>query len=394
MGVMEDRLIPSPVLVHTPLSPTFSIIVPCYRLCERRWIIEQCIASIARQTFRDHELLLVDDGSPDGTPDVLRQALARDPLLAARGRVLVLAENGGVCAARNAGIDAALGQYVAFLDYDDMWQPEYLARIHDAAVDHPETDVFLAGTDFMRTLGGEVRVRSSGPLGHLNTITDTRFKAWHLLHNYPVAMGSAVVVARKLYLEHPELKFDMALSRSTAEDILFGMQLLARGIRPWYVDEPLCVHRRMMETESRGQAAFLWVDERAVNDYISLRAADIIEREVVAEQPEFARQVRAVRERLNLEFDLKREYRSASHWFGLRTCLRRPRGFKTLARLVGTALLVRSPFKSILWQYFFRTGGDDPYARARVQALLKSLRASPADGAPMTAARCASGEWA
>lgn len=376
------------------MSPIFSIVVPCYRLRERRWIIEQCAASIACQTFGDYELLLVDDGSPDGTPDVLRQMIAHDPVLCARGRVLALTENGGVCAARNAGIDAALGQYIAFLDYDDIWQPRFLARIHDAAIHHPDKDVFLARTDFMRTLGNKVRVRSSAPLSHLNAITDTRFNAWHLLHNFPVAMGSAVVVARKLYLEHPELKFDMALSRSTAEDVLFGMQLLAAGIRPWYVDEPLCVHRRMMETESRGQAAFLWVDEREVNDYISVRAADTIERDVVAELPEFGPQVQAVRKRLDLEFDLKREYRSANHWFGLRTCLRRPRGFKTLARLVGTALLVRSPFRFILWQYFFRTGGDDPEARARVESLLNTLHANQSRDTPTAAARCASGEWA
>jgi len=174
------------------LSPTFSIVVPCYRLRERRWIIEQCVASIARQTFRDYELLLVDDGSPDGTPDVLREMIARDPVLSARGRVLTLAENSGVCAARNAGIDAALGQYIAFLDYDDLWQAQYLARIHDAARDHPDKEVFLAGTDFLRTLGRKARVRSSGALDYLNKCTDTQFKAWHLLHNFPVAMGSAV----------------------------------------------------------------------------------------------------------------------------------------------------------------------------------------------------------
>ena len=225
----------------------------------------------------------------------------------------------------------------------------------------------------MRTLGGELRVRSSGPLGHLNALTDTGFKAWHLLHNFPVAMGSAIVVARSLYLEHPELKFDMVLSRSTAEDVLFGMQLLAMGIRPWYVDEPICVHRRLMETVSRGHAAFLWIDEREVNDYIARRAVDDIERQVIAEEPEFRSQLRAVRERLNLEFDLKREYRRAGHWFGLKTCLRKPRGFKTLVRLFGTALLVGSPFEAVLRQYMFQRGGDDADARERVVSLLKIL---------------------
>jgi len=356
------------------MSPRFSVVVPCYRAASQRTLLEQCVASVAHQTFTDFELLLVDDGSPDDTAAALAAALAAQRTLRARGRVLALGVNSGVCAARNAGIDAAQGEYVAFLDFDDLWQRDYLARMHEAALRRPETPVLLARTDFLRTFGSRVRVRNSGSLGHLNALDSVTFNAWHLLNNFPVAMGSAVVVARRLYLEQPDLKFDLALSRTTAEDVLFGFQLLARGIRPWYVDEPLCVHRRILEHDSRSSTAFRQVDERQVNDYIAERATRALMQQIIAQKPEFERALLACRDRLNLEFDLKREFRKPRQWFGVRRCLRELRGFKTLVRLLGTALLSRGPQELLLRQYFFMRVPNDDEARTRVLALLADAR--------------------
>jgi glycosyltransferase involved in cell wall biosynthesis len=359
------------------MAVEFSIVVPCYRIGQRRWLVEQCLASIARQTFTAYELLLVDDGSPDDTVAVLERVVAAHRGLASRSRIITLPENAGVCAARNAGIDAARGAYIAYLDYDDLWQSTYLAQMHEAIRQHPAAQVYLMRTDFMRTMGARLRVRDSGAIGHLNSMADGEFKAWHLLHNFPVGMGSAVVVARRLYGEQPDLKFDLALSRTTAEDVLFGFQLLARGIRPVYVDEPLCVHRRIMEMVSRGFGAFLRVDEREVNDYIGRRASDEVRRAAIAERPDLAAALIAQQSRLNLEFDLKREFRKPGRWFGLRACLRHPRGLKTVIRLHGTALLLNTPLEFLLRHYFFRVGGDDACARKRVQTLLDAVTQVP-----------------
>lgn len=356
----------------------FSIVVPCYRLARHRVLVEHCIASIALQDFMDYELLLVDDGSPDETAEILANTLAAHSRLAGRGRVITLPENGGVCAARNAGIDAAQGEYVAFLDFDDLWQPTYLSRMHEAATRHPGTEVFLARTDFMRTMDKNVRVRNTGSIDHLNAIDFAAFGAWHLLHNFPVGMGSAVVVARHLYLDQPDLKFDLALTRTTAEDVLFGFQLLARGIRPRYVDEPLCVHRSTSSRVSRGSAAFFRVDERQVNDYISQQATQALVRNVIRERPEFEAPIAAQCSRIELEFDLKRESLQMREWYGLRRCLRHPRGFKSLLRLFATRLALGSPLEVLLRHYLFIRGGDDADARARVTALVETVRAASA----------------
>lgn len=92
-----------------------SVIVPTYN---RRETILAAIASVQRQTFPDWELIVVDDGSTDGTADLIQGA---DPRL-----VLIRQENQGVNAARNAALLRARGRYIAFLDSDDEWLPHHL----------------------------------------------------------------------------------------------------------------------------------------------------------------------------------------------------------------------------------------------------------------------------
>ena len=89
-----------------------SVVVPVYG-CEA--FLPQCIASLRAQTLCDIELIFVCDASPDGSLQVLRQAERED----ARIRVIAFEENRGVSAARNAGIEAAQGEFIGFFDGDD-----------------------------------------------------------------------------------------------------------------------------------------------------------------------------------------------------------------------------------------------------------------------------------
>ena len=81
--------------------------------------LSESVQSVLAQTYRDWELIIVDDASRDGTLELARQLASNDP----RIRVLPLEQNVGVAEARNRGIGAALGQYLAFLDSDDLWLP-------------------------------------------------------------------------------------------------------------------------------------------------------------------------------------------------------------------------------------------------------------------------------
>ncbi len=94
------------------LEPKISIIVPIYNVEK---YLEKCIQSILNQTFNDFELILVDDGSPDGCADICDKYQAVDT------RVQVIhKKNGGLSDARNAGLELARGDYIGFVDSDDF----------------------------------------------------------------------------------------------------------------------------------------------------------------------------------------------------------------------------------------------------------------------------------
>ena len=103
-----------------------SVIVPVYN---GEAFLPECIATLRAQTLGEIELIFVDDASTDGSLPLLRAAQAED----ARVRVIAFAENCGVSAARNAGLDAATGEYVGFCDADDWVEPGMFERLLAAA---------------------------------------------------------------------------------------------------------------------------------------------------------------------------------------------------------------------------------------------------------------------
>jgi len=113
-------------------EPVVSVIVPTFN---RRDLIPRALASVLDQSFRDLEVLVVDDGSTDGTMDIL--ATLDDP----RIRVLRRECNQGQSAARNVGISQACGELIAFQDSDDEWLPGKLARQVEILRQHPEVEM-------------------------------------------------------------------------------------------------------------------------------------------------------------------------------------------------------------------------------------------------------------
>src|SRR5204863_120826 len=98
-----------------PMPPRISVVVPIYNV---EAYLEPCLESLAAQTHTDFEAVLVDDGSTDGSAAIAEAFAQRDP----RFR-LVRQPNGGLSRARNTGIDHAKGEFLAFLDSDDMLPP-------------------------------------------------------------------------------------------------------------------------------------------------------------------------------------------------------------------------------------------------------------------------------
>lgn len=110
--------------------PLFSVVIPAYKCAD---FIPLTLRSVYNQTESDFEIIVVNDGSPDNTGEILAQET--DPRLR-----IITQENGGECAARNRGVREARGQYVAFLDGDDAWLPDHLELARSFFEQHPDFD--------------------------------------------------------------------------------------------------------------------------------------------------------------------------------------------------------------------------------------------------------------
>ena len=102
-------------------SPTVSIIVPCYNSGR---FIRAALEAVRAQTFADWECIVIDDASSDDSAAIVAAMAAEDPRIVPHR----LSENLGAAGARNSGLERVRGEYIAFLDSDDYWVPEKLAR--------------------------------------------------------------------------------------------------------------------------------------------------------------------------------------------------------------------------------------------------------------------------
>lgn len=103
------------------MNPCVSVIVPVYRVEK---YIRRCLDSIINQTYKDFEVIIVDDGSPDSCPGICDEYQRKYPKVS-----VIHKENGGLSSARNAGMDAAKGEYITFVDSDDQLHPYFIEKM-------------------------------------------------------------------------------------------------------------------------------------------------------------------------------------------------------------------------------------------------------------------------
>lgn len=194
------------------MEPTVSIIIPVYN---GEKTLERCVESILNQTYRDFELLLIDDGSRDGT------AALCDRYGDADSRVRVFhQENAGVSASRNLALDQAQGTYLQFVDCDDWITSDATRSLVQAAKEH---DCDLVISDFYRVVGE--RVSHKGDIDETGVMDREEFAAYMMEDPADFYYG---VLWNKLYradlVREQKLRMDPQLN--WCEDFMFNLEYL------------------------------------------------------------------------------------------------------------------------------------------------------------------------
>lgn len=205
-------------------NPKVSVIVTCYNYGH---YLAGCLDSILAQTFEDFEVIVVDDGSTDDTPHQIQPYLSRDDRIQ-----YIRTTNEGQASAKNTGIRNACGEFVAFLDADDLWHPEKLKKqlvlFEDSSI-----GVVFSRMEFIDEEGRAIV--SPEPSGYLTPqyggVTD------HLLFDNFVPFSSSMV--RRECLENYG-GFDESLAMGIDWDLWLRFSLHCQFA---YVDEPLLRYR-------------------------------------------------------------------------------------------------------------------------------------------------------
>jgi len=229
--------------MNSTIRVPVSVIVPCYRCTAT---IGRALDSILAQSAAPAEVLLIDDGSGDGTLAALQAHQARH---GDTTRVVSLPVNCGAAAARNAGWDAAIQPFIAFLDADDSWHPEKLALQHAYMQRNPE--VALCGHGRVWVQGDITADRMPpGPAA-------IRIGARGLL--FRNAFSTPTVMAKRA------LPFRFDPDRRHAEDVFLWQQIAFSGLRIDRLELDLAyIHKAPYG--ATGLSADLWQMERAELD--------------------------------------------------------------------------------------------------------------------------------
>ena len=199
--------------------PRISVILPAFNHAA---YVSQAVRSVLDQTYADFELIVVDDGSTDATPDVLAQ-------LSHPGMRVVRKLNAGLSGARNTGLRETTGPLVTFLDADDYFLPDKLEVLTEYLEHHPEIGLAAGLATFIDGSGNRIAAPETSP---------NPLRLPELLFENPVCVSG--ILLRRSWLERVGT-FDEGLS--ACEDYDLWLRLAAAGCRMAWVDHPVVAYR-------------------------------------------------------------------------------------------------------------------------------------------------------
>jgi glycosyltransferase involved in cell wall biosynthesis len=214
-------------------NPKYSVVIPAYNC---RHLVLEALDSVRAQTFRDYEVLAVDDGSTDGT----YEAMARYAEDFGKLRCFQ-APHKGLAAARNLAIAHMKGQYVALLDADDLWLPEKLARCDAFFRGHPELSIVYTPMKPIR-MDGKAMQGHSKPC-HEGQLTDKLFQSI-FVHDPAAVFHRRVIETCGGFDENLPVCVGHEFWLRVSKDFDFGL-----------IDEPLALRRWSQESLTRSNRA-------------------------------------------------------------------------------------------------------------------------------------------
>ena len=221
-------------------NPLISIIVPVYKV--EKYLC-RCVDSILAQTYTNIEVILVDDGSPDGCPAICDEYAAKD------SRVVVIHQkNAGVSAARNAGLDIAKGEYIGFVDSDDWIEPDMYEVLFGQI---PKNNIDIASIDFVSFSEGE----DTKAWGTNESSVFTRNKAFQMICLFN---GSAITVWSKLIKAELFSDIRFRTDITNGEDLLVCAQLAAKSEKIGYQEYHCYHYLQRAESATKSYKESLW----------------------------------------------------------------------------------------------------------------------------------------
>jgi glycosyltransferase involved in cell wall biosynthesis len=227
-----------------PRRARVTVILPTYN---RAAFLPGAFASLASQTFTDWDLVIVDDGSTDGT-----KAIVDEYLKSHDNARYVYQANRGAYGARNRGVEEATGAYLAFFDSDDLWLPHHLDRCVTALEQHPEIDwVFGACRQIDRATGAVIDPNTSYIGGQPRPFQSLNARVEDGLHiiDDPGVLECQILHGLYCGLQNSVMKRELFEGRRfnerfrVCEDELFVIKVLALGARFAYYLEPHVIYQ-------------------------------------------------------------------------------------------------------------------------------------------------------
>lgn len=236
--------------MHTLEPNLVSVVMPAHN---SQFVLAESVRSVLTQTYTEWELLIVDDASTDATNVLAREFAETDQ----RIRLITLAENGGVARARNTGIQAARGRYLAFLDSDDLWLPEKL-----------RTQI-----EFMQRTGAAFSFTRYRRFGADKALTKP-LKVPSTVQYQQLLKGN-VIGCLTVIIDRAKIP-EVSMPETKHEDYVTWLGILRRGQLAWGLQRDLARYRvanSSISANKKNSAGWTWNIYRRIEGLTLLRSA-------------------------------------------------------------------------------------------------------------------------